>query len=492
MAVLTQRKLNQLRFFLLGVFLFVLPISLTSIYANSFIETLESEILQDNLENNAHRLNGLLKLSRNALLVLSSKVVPDQKCDAKLSLSMLELKGKLPFVKSIYYKDHDMHCLSLDSDMNTLGYSDEVGGADGLVYRVSGTGKSLLVSFNGFDLELELATYMDSTRIEYKLVGSGDSAFEGLTRGYLWKVMYLEKSNVQLLAYEPSTLAYESQWSKFITYIIPLGVLTGVLWVILLGVYYKHHDRLQFQLKRCLKHFDQHFFLEYQPVFDIVSKKIIGCEALIRWRDEAGHLVNPDHFVPVLERSHLINQLTHNMATTALTDLAPVLHAKELYLSLNVSPNNLYDFDAYDHLMSLCAKYDIPPSQIVIEITEREILNYARASKVLAAIRKAGFRIALDDFGEGSSNFSYLKNIQPDFIKIDKSFIDAMSRHGIKASLIPEILYIANQLAINVIAEGVESEFQEEELLKQGITHCQGWLYSRPLSKDAITEILKN
>lgn len=222
------------------------------------------------------------------------------------------------------------------------------------------------------------------------------------------------------------------------------------------------------------------FYCLYQPIVELRSGKIIGCEVLARYSDVQGP-VFPDQFIPVINQLGLTWDFTEMVLEKTVEDLAAIDGALSDF-RFNV---NFFAKDISNRkVVSLCNNKLLKSVniQLIVEITEDEKLTTKSSAEALKCLSDNGFEIAVDDFGTGYSNLKQLREINCDSLKIDRSFISEMEDGSIRSTLIPHIVEIANQLDLKIVAEGVENESQREALISEGVQFAQGWLFGKPMT----------
>ena len=216
----------------------------------------------------------------------------------------------------------------------------------------------------------------------------------------------------------------------------------------------------------------------YQPLVDLRSGEIIGFEALARWTHATLGEIEPSRFIPIAEDCGLIAELTDRQLKTACRDA--MAWPGTVRLSVNVSPVLLRDPAFGLRVMSILGQSGLPPTRLEVEITESALVQDMEAAQLtLGALRDAGVRIALDDFGTGYSSLYHLRNFKLDAIKIDRSFVEAMSRDPDSAAIVKALIGLGAGLSLSVTAEGVESAQQQALLMADGCSNAQGFLFSR-------------
>jgi sensor c-di-GMP phosphodiesterase-like protein len=230
----------------------------------------------------------------------------------------------------------------------------------------------------------------------------------------------------------------------------------------------------------------------FQPIFDLRTGQIKGCEILARWLREDGSIVPPMNFIPLAESSGRIEAMTWQILGRALTDLQPHLRAdKEFKLSLNVVPKHLLSEGFAGALCSTVAAAKVSTRQIVVEVTERDELDdLARAAAVVRELRDYGFRVAIDDVGVGHSGLSRLKGLGANTIKIDKFFVDTITMDASTTTIVEMLVALARDFHMTVVAEGIETEEQVRALISCGVEEGQGYLVAAPLPFTGFSELV--
>ncbi len=222
----------------------------------------------------------------------------------------------------------------------------------------------------------------------------------------------------------------------------------------------------------------------YQPIVDLADERIVGCEALARWRTADGTLTNVEHCIDAIEADEeLATALTARMLECISGDLADLLDAHpQFYVSVNIPPIVLGRKRLREILEAL--ELDRRIDQIVGEITERHALD-ALGRAAIREAREVGARIAIDDFGTGNSGLQHLIGLEVDILKIDRSFVVCLGRDRVAERLVRGIAALAAALRVGLVAEGVETQEQALFLRGAGVDKGQGWLWFKAL--DAAT-----
>lgn len=228
----------------------------------------------------------------------------------------------------------------------------------------------------------------------------------------------------------------------------------------------------------------EHFSLHYQPVMDLRDGSIFGFEALIRWHHPERGYIPPMDFIPIIEESGQIIEVTSMVLNMALRQ-KQIWNEKgyrNLKMSVNISGRSLLKEDIYEEINKLLIEYNISPREIILEITETALLSKRIIqSKVLKRLIDRGLEIALDDFGTGYSSLARINNLPLKHLKIDKCFIDNIEEDTSEEALVKYIIDLGCALDLNVVAEGVETKGQMELLKKLGCHLAQGYYYAKPM-----------
>lgn len=231
----------------------------------------------------------------------------------------------------------------------------------------------------------------------------------------------------------------------------------------------------------------------FQPQFNSNTNRLTGIEVLARWNHPELGFIPPIRFIQVAEKQGLMPILGRSILEKSIQVASDWLDkGYEIgVLSVNVSPMELIDSKFLPNLLKTCEKYQFPPEQLEIEITEGVFLDaIGHSDRIIDELDSRGFRIAVDDFGVGYSNLSFISNTKLDTLKIDKTLIDQLTDK--KGSIVVEaVVKLAQQLNYNVIAEGVESKQQVLCLSQIDCNIIQGYYYSQPLPAEEMEQMLK-
>ncbi len=221
----------------------------------------------------------------------------------------------------------------------------------------------------------------------------------------------------------------------------------------------------------------------YQPVADLATGQVLGCEALMRWNHSLHGSIPPDEFIPLAEQSGVIGELTWWMLDAAIRQVRE-WHDQglELGVSVNVTARTLLEADLLDRLAQLLAVMGVEPRWLTLELTESSIMaDPDRSSRVLAALGDLGVRVAIDDFGTGYSSLTRLKQLPIHVVKIDKSFVMSMCVDEGDGAIVRSTIELARNLGHVVVAEGVEDQATWDQLALLGCDWAQGFHLARPM-----------
>ncbi|HBL10797.1 MAG TPA: hypothetical protein DD379_05220, partial [Cyanobacteria bacterium UBA11162] len=239
----------------------------------------------------------------------------------------------------------------------------------------------------------------------------------------------------------------------------------------------------------------QEFVLHYQPIFSPQTQLITGFEALVRWQHPTRGLVFPNEFIPLAEETGLIVPLGHYILAQAAHQLRLWQTAfqgdKLLTMSVNLSPKQFSHPGLVEQIDQILKEVGLDGSSLNLEITESALMDNMEATiKMLSQLRERGIHLSLDDFGTGYSSLSHLIRFPLNTLKIDRSFINQMEQQNEECSMVWTIVNLAHNLGLEVVAEGVETEIQLEQLKKLQCEKAQGYFFSTPLNAQAATALL--
>jgi len=235
--------------------------------------------------------------------------------------------------------------------------------------------------------------------------------------------------------------------------------------------------------------------LHYQPIVNLKDGKIMGMEALIRWRRKDEALISPADFIPIAEQTGLILPIGEWVIETAMAQVQDWRNAgfSGLVMSVNVAAPQFQEDHFVNSVMEIMRSYDIKTGEIKLELTESILMkNQELVVSKLKQLERVGVQFAIDDFGTGFSSLSYLKRFPIHALKIDQSFVRNLPEDREDAAITEMIIALARQLEIEVVAEGIETKEQLSYLQARGCEFGQGYLFSRPIPKDKFTALLQS
>ncbi|MBI2354521.1 MAG: EAL domain-containing protein [Deltaproteobacteria bacterium] len=245
-----------------------------------------------------------------------------------------------------------------------------------------------------------------------------------------------------------------------------------------------YHERItrENDLRQAVQ--NSEFELYFQPKFSVSANRMVGMEALIRWRHPVHGLLNPGGFIDMAEETGLIGAITDWVLAEACSQLARwrSMGLEDLNISVNVSPQDFDSKDLVERIASHVDKYNLSADSLEIEITENLLLpDVSGITEKMRLLRECGVRISIDDFGTRYSSLNYLRRFPINVIKIDQSFVRDLVEEQPVSPIIHAIIGIARGFGLHLVAEGVETNYQMETLRDLGCDVMQGYLFSRPV-----------
>ncbi len=266
---------------------------------------------------------------------------------------------------------------------------------------------------------------------------------------------------------------------------IPIGIVASTILIAIIFYFRRRHSELPAVIRSALKR--DEFFLEYQPIIDTDSGKWVGAEALLRWQRRNGERIRPDIFIPAAEEAGMIQGVTDRVLELVRRDVGPFFKFHpDFYISINLSSADLHDVQTATKFQNLSTEIGAADGNLIVEATETSFTMPDKARETIKQLRNLGISIAIDDFGTGYSSLSSLKNLDVQYLKIDKSFVDSVTREAVTSKVVLHIVDLAKTLNLEIIAEGVESEDQVKVLKSLGVRFFQGWYFAEPQSLDQL------
>jgi len=233
---------------------------------------------------------------------------------------------------------------------------------------------------------------------------------------------------------------------------------------------------------------DQQFKVWYQPKVQLTNGRWCAVEALARWEHPDQGIIHPQRFIALLESHHLIHELTWQQIHILVADLKAWLNeGRNITMSVNLSPAMLDDVTLPEKIVEIVTHHQVPPENIVLEITESVVIqNIARSLETIARLKLKGFLLSIDDFGTGYSSLQQLSRIPFSELKIDQSFVHDSPENSTRQAIIEANIELAKKLKLKTVAEGIETEKEWCLLKKLGCDLAQGFFVSEAIPKEQL------
>jgi sensor c-di-GMP phosphodiesterase-like protein len=297
----------------------------------------------------------------------------------------------------------------------------------------------------------------------------------------------------QICAVTSETLAdvWDSSRATQIVY-SAMGAFAGLSLGLLGALLYLRTIGLSYQLHCAIRRSSPSLRLVYEPILDSRTYRTVGAEVLLRWTDQTGASIRPDVFVRMAEEKGFVDELTAFVVRRAMREMGDLLRKHSHFtLSINIASSDMTGHQLLGTLGEEVLRANISPGQIALELTERSTADLAVARAAILRLREAGYKVHIDDFGTGFSSLSYIDQLAVNAIKIDRSFTRAVGTDAVMAPILPQMIALAESLGVEVIVEGVETEAQRKFLsANEKPLRLQGWLFSKPLSAEALSSFL--
>lgn len=317
--------------------------------------------------------------------------------------------------------------------------------------------------------EARAGTYVEKNGVFYKPVCSSEAAY----------CIAVAESREDMLAQGGLLRTIYGITGGFLGY--------GAVLIVLL--WWQRQKTMERQLRRALR--SGELSLVYQPIVDLATGAIVGAEALVRWRDEADEWIRPDVFAALAEEHGFVNQITQFVIHCSVKELGNTFLQQGYRVSINMTASDLQDPNFFAALDRIQAEQKLPPFAIGLELTERSTADQQLAVDGISRLNRAGHAVYIDDFGTGYSSLAYLHQLPVTAIKIDRAFTQTVGTEAVTASVVPQILDMANKLNLRVVVEGIETEEQADYFRQQGHGYLgQGWLYGKPVTAEKLIAML--
>jgi diguanylate cyclase (GGDEF)-like protein len=252
-------------------------------------------------------------------------------------------------------------------------------------------------------------------------------------------------------------------------------------------------DRLNLELDLAEALDAEQLYLDYQPVLNLTSGRVVSVEALLRWQHPTRGVIAPDGFIPIAEASGMIAQIGRWVLAQACQQAAHWLaKGYTIGVSVNVSPRQFERLEFIDDVREALGESGLDPAWLTLEVTEAMLVRRpAATAALLAELKRVGVAIAVDDFGTGYSSLGYLRQFPIDSLKIDRSFVNDLASSADADALANTLIQLGKTLGIQTLAEGVEEPSQARQLRAAGCDLAQGFLFARPLTPEALERFIE-
>lgn len=331
----------------------------------------------------------------------------------------------------------------------------------------------------GIDIEVVPGGRLVSVRGAGGIEGTGD--FRSVARSGNYPIQVVATASVGAWRLDHSSLV----WLAVATGVLVAGMMAAMLMMV-----FRRRDPMA-DMHRALANGE--FIPHYQPILDIDSGRIVGCEVLVRWRKPDGTMIPPGAFIGEAERSGFIFPLTLDLMRQAAAEIGPLYASRpHMKCGFNLCAAHFQDQSIVEDVINVFAGTELKLSQVLLEVTERDPLpdmDLARA--IIARFQDLGVRVALDDVGTGHGGMSYLLKLRVDVMKIDKLFIDAIGSERQSTAIVDNLIDLAAHLNLDVVAEGVENFDQVEALRRRGVRSAQGYVFAPPLPGSSFVQLVE-
>ena len=309
-----------------------------------------------------------------------------------------------------------------------------------------------------------------------------------LNNGYLVSRVSSAQWDLAVVAATPQSYVYQ-RIDHFAVFFIPIGALCGLILSLILGVMTRMRSSFPTMLRRAIR--DGHLYVLYQPIVELETRRIVGAEALVRWRSRYAEM-RPDYFIPQAERCDMIQLITEQVLGMVARDLPQFLKMDpDFRVAVNFSAADLSDSRTIEAMDRFLRVSKARPQNVEIEATERAFLAGPETAEIIDALRAMGFSVAIDDFGTGYSSLSCLQSLSLDTLKIDRAFVETINTDGATSQVVLHIIEMAHSLHLEMVAEAVETEPQAQYLVKRGVRYAQGWHFGRPMEVAPLLEQIR-
>lgn len=294
---------------------------------------------------------------------------------------------------------------------------------------------------------------------------------------------------ITVSATAPASKLIKSWRHAFIIF-LPLSLILSLIFMSIIRSWQKRKMSLRDELRKGM--LSNEFSLHYQPIYDMTTRSCVGVEALMRWYRAGGRSIRPDVFIPSAEAEGLIIPLTRHMFKLLADDVKHWQVPEGFHLGVNIAAEHIQHPDFVDDIRRLSDMLSPHKMQLTLELTERSLITETQdVVKKLTILRQEGFIIALDDFGTGHCALSYLQMFPLDYLKIDKAFVGTIESAHNDTPVLDAIIGLSRRLALDMVAEGVNTRHEYRYLKQNGVKYLQGYLYARPMDSRALMTWLR-
>jgi len=318
------------------------------------------------------------------------------------------------------------------------------------------------------------------------LAAEPDSLLSGLKPTSMVRVALTDGAEIVTVG-DPK--AYDGRGN--VEYVTAVAALLCGAFLILALQYVRRSDLPAFDLERAIAAGELKPY--YQPVINLRTGALAGCEVLCRWEKKNGEVVPPGAFIDYAEVTGLALPMTVSLMQQVKADLSGLCgEMPDIKISINLFEGHFRDGNVVDDVHTIFANSAIGFRQLVFEITERKPLEkMAQAQSVIAGLHALGCRLAMDDAGTGHSNLAYLQTLGVDVVKIDRVFVDMIKPEGAPVPVLDGLIAMARDLGTEIVAEGVETEAQALYLRARGVVQAQGYLFAPALKAGAFRDLAR-
>jgi sensor c-di-GMP phosphodiesterase-like protein len=320
-----------------------------------------------------------------------------------------------------------------------------------------------------------------------------DAILDHDTRGRLGELLYVTEcephSDMCTSAFTSISVQLRNNRMLLGLYAALGGVSCAFVGMLLFLTHLRRHDMAR-QLRRAIGRAE--VGIVYQPIVDLASGKMVGAEALARWKDEEGYAVNPEVFVGLAEEHGFVGELTALVVRTVLLDLGVAMRLESGFrVNVNATGTDLKSTGFLTMLKESLEQAGVEPARLAIEVTEGSTVRNPTEIRAIGELSARGHSVQIDDFGTGYSSLAYLKDLKVDTIKIDKAFTRSIGTEAVTLGILPQILAMADTLHLQVIVEGIETVEQAAYFAgKARPVFGQGWHFGKPMAAEELLRLL--